>query len=152
MKLGPGEPLKKRMRYPHMLREDHEIWDQFIDTSSFPIERVWYDVHVGPGMALPPDCPPWMHKQVAAICRLRIDVLAMVHGTYWIIELKPEADDKALGQILCYHYHFSKEMRTSSPIMPVVITDQVNSNAIEVFEHFGIVCIEVGSMPAKETK
>jgi len=148
VKLGPGEQLIKRMRYPHMLREDHAIWDKFIETSDFPIDRVWYDLHVGPGIYLDKSEPHWLHRQAAAIGRLRIDVVARVHNTYWVIELKPDADDQALGQVLCYYYHFFKEYREVGTFIPVVITDLVSSNVIEVFDHHGIVVIEVGQVAA----
>lgn len=148
MKLGPGEQLIKRARYPHMLREDHAIWDRFIEISDFPIERVWYDVHVGPGIALDPHFPVWMHKQALAVGRLRIDVVAQVHGTYWIIELKPDADDQALGQVQCYFYHYCNEFREAGPVIPVIITDFVNQNALPVFDLLGIVVVEVGRVEA----
>jgi len=142
--LGPGESLKKRMRYPHMLQEDHAIWNKFIEAGDYPVEKVWYDVHCGLGIEVDPQAPEWMHRQAMAVGQLRIDVVAQVKSALWLIELKPDADGMAIGQMMCYLYHFSRDFPDLVDPIPVIITDFVNANALPIFDVLGFTVIEVG--------
>ena len=139
--LGPGRRPIVMPAYPHMLGEDTAVWTAFLKSGDIEIREVWYDVHVGQPV-LSPLGPDSMQQRIAdGITRKRIDVVAIVDGIYWIIEVKPIAQHFAIGQVLVYEGLFVKEFEPELATWPVVVCDTVDVDVIEECQRLGVVVV-----------
>jgi len=136
--LGPGVPPEVRIKYPHMLSEDHAAWTAFIESEWNMLDEVWYDVHVGAPMDLPRDSPNYMKAVVDGVSRKRIDVVGRDRGMLWIIEVKPFANMTAIGQVVTYAKLFNQEFDISPPALPMIVSMTLDRDILEIGEHLGV--------------
>ena len=85
-----------------MKRIEKELWQRFLSKYEEEYSKFEYDVHVGAGTPAPPDSPAWLKKDVAALSRKRIDIVAHRPGVIEIIEIKERCGMSALGQLKTY--------------------------------------------------
>ncbi len=139
--LGPGRPAVVSPAYPHMLGEDTVVWTRFLESGDFDIKEVWYDVHVGAEVK-----GDWPGDSVNAriargVTRKRIDVVALVDGVLWVIEIKPLATMFAIGQVIVYEGLFVREYETELETWPVIVCDTVDEDVIPECERLGVVVV-----------
>lgn len=139
--LGPGRKAIVAPAYPHMMYEDTKVWTSFLESGDIEIKECWYDVHVGLPVLLPVGADS-MHKRIAdGLTRKRIDVVAIVEGVYWIIEVKPVAMHFAIGQVLVYQGLFVKEYEPAREAWPVIVCDTVDEDVVEACARLGVVVV-----------
>jgi len=136
--LGPGRLPNIMPNYPHMLNEDRDIWSTFLALDEYPIEKVWYDVHCGFGLPVPAGSPESAYKISQGVTRKRIDVICTVKNELWIIEIKPHANMKALGQIITYERLFRDEYETSYKIVPVLLCWSIDPDIMQSLVSMGV--------------
>ena len=136
--IGPGQLPVIMPHYPHMLSADSAVWEKFLADSANLIKEVWYDVHVGEGVALEAGADTVTRTIAQGVTRKRVDVVASVGGGYWVIEVKPTADMQALGQALTYSRLFVGEYNPEGQVFPVVVCDKVDGDVLPEFERQGV--------------
>lgn len=109
--------------YPHMGPQDAAIWTQFIRSNPDRFNVVWYDVRVGERETVHGDAPATIAVAWWDLTRWRVDVIAEDAENIYVIEIKPRANAKALGQALAYSALFIDNWKPQKPVIPVVITD-----------------------------
>lgn len=119
--------------YPHMLSEDTDVWTQYLKRPVKPILEVWYDVHVGFGLANSFIGDPLGARIARGVLRKRIDVVCLLEDAIWVVEIKPWASMLALGQAISYYRMFVTEYLITKPACPVVICDSVDEDLISVY-------------------
>ncbi len=139
--LGPGRPAIVAPAYPHMLGEDTGVWTRFLESGDFALQEVWYDVRVGAVVKGDWADDSRIARIAAGLTRKRIDVVAVVDGVYWIIEVKPVAMHFAIGQVLVYEGLFVKEYKPALETWPVIICDSVDEDVIPECERLGVVVV-----------
>jgi len=116
-------PYRIQPKYPGLRPEDRRIWESFIGQNPDRFNFVLYNVHVGD----PSDCPEEIGDQARRswheLTRWKIDVLAADDNAWYVIEVKPNANAKAIGQALSYRTLLPEAMSVSGKIVPVVLTD-----------------------------
>lgn len=119
---------KKLPHYPHMSERDKEIWERFISVNPDYYESVCYDYPVGdppPFNTMTDEDEDWNQDM---LYRQRIDVVGERESWIDIIEIKPNASGRTIGQVKGYQKladrdkHFNKETRC------VIITDRLTSD------------------------
>lgn len=143
--LGPGRPALVSPAYPHMLGDDTAVWTRFLESGDIEIQECWYDVHVGLPVLSPMGADSLQQRIANGLTRKRIDVVAIVDGVYWIIEVKPLAMHFAIGQVLVYEGLFVKEYEPAFETWPVIVCDRVDADVIPECERLGVVV--VANMP-----
>jgi len=141
--LGPSMKPMVMPSYPHMMAEDTEVWSKYLAAPVAPIKELWYDVHVGESVGLPAGAADIDYKIARAVTRKRIDVVCRVGGGFWVVEVKPYANQVALGQVLNYTRLFIVEYRPEGEVWPVVVCDNADRDLLDDFELLGVVCIVV---------
>jgi len=127
--------------YPHMFGPETEVLTRFLESGDFDVKEVWYDVHVG-SMVKGDWADDSIPARVAlAVTRKRIDVVALVDGVYWIIEVKPIAMHFAIGQVLVYENLFVKEYEPELETWPVIVCDRVDEDVIPECQRLGVVLV-----------
>lgn len=139
--LGPGRPALVSPAYPHMLGEDTLVWTRFLESGDFEITECWYDVHVGLPVLLPVGADSIVKRIADGVTRKRIDVVAIVDGVLWIIEIKPLCMHFAIGQVLVYEDLFVREYEPELLTWPVIICDTVDADVIPECERLGVVVV-----------
>lgn len=139
--LGPGQEAIIRPHYPHFLAEDNEVWTRYLKTDADTITRLWYDVRVGKPMYLPEGASEIELKVAAGVSRKRIDVVCLVSGSFWVIEVKPMASMLAVGQIINYARLFAKEYMRTGRVVPVIVCDQIDEDLVDGYAELGILVI-----------
>lgn len=139
--LGVSQKPIVMPRYAHMMQMDHDVWTRFLESGDFPLQEVWYDVHVGAGLRMPPGSAELDKRISAALYEKRIDVVARIGSQLWVVEVKPKADMTALGQIITYRELFIQRYRPTGSVLGVVVCDQVDDELLFLFEAVGVVVI-----------
>lgn len=140
--LGPGQKPNIRPRYPHMLAEDIAVWTKFLKTDAHRIKECWYDVRVGQAVLLGVGASDIEQRIAGGLTRKRIDVIALVEGGYWVVEVKPYVNMYALGQILTYVRLFAAEFDIPGELTPVLVCDAYDEDLLDEFEEFGILVLQ----------
>lgn len=139
--LGVSQKPIVMPHYPHMLAEDTEVWSKYLADPVAAIDEVWYDVHVGQAVVLPVGSTSLDQRIASGISRKRIDVVARVDGSLWVVEIKPFASMLALGQVLSYTRMFVEEFRPVEEVVSVIVCDAVDVDLLDEFEALGVMVV-----------
>jgi len=124
-----------------MLAEDTAVWTKYLASPLVTIKELWYDVHVGGGIPLPAEASDMDRRIAAGISRKRIDVVARVGGGFWVIEVKPIADMRALGQVVSYARLFVQDYSPQGEVWPVIVCDSADADLLDEFDELGVAVI-----------
>ena len=129
----PGPPTV-RIKYPHLLPGDAELWTSFLEKRPDFIADVEYDVHLGPGIVVPPDTPEKYRALGKQLTQYRVDVVAKGPLEIYVIEIKPAAGITAFGQALAYAYLYDLEFKPVVPVVPVILTNQLKPGMMPLYQ------------------
>jgi hypothetical protein len=111
--------------YTHLLPEEVRIWEKFLAQYGPMFSRFDYDVHLGPGAEPPEGSPDWLIRQVQAVSRDRVDVVAHTTDQVWIVEIKPRGGKSAVGQLLQYQREYLEEVQPAKPVVNVLVCERL---------------------------
>lgn len=124
--------------YPHLGPEDAAIWDRFIAANPARFERVWYDFRVGDEPDVPEESPAGLRQCWWDLSYWRIDVVAEDAEAIYIIEIKPRANAKALGQAEGYADVYEEDEQPAKPVKAVVLTDIIIPTTQRIADRHGV--------------
>lgn len=133
--------------YPHMKPADVLIWEAFIRGNPNFFSSVDYDVPVGEGASFLPEREETFVSDYRLLTQKKIDVIGYRDNETWLIEVKPNAGSRALGQILTYEKLYSKQYPDVKNLRKCVITNFLQNDYDLVYSKFDVVVIEVGTVP-----
>lgn len=128
-------PLPK---YPHMRHADAAIWERFVKANPDRFTQVFYDYRVGDHAHNCNNCLDCARSGWYDLTRWAIDVVAEDANAIYIIEVKPAANAKALGQAIAYTALFLREHTVGKQVIPVVLTDHEISSTRWVSKMQGV--------------
>ncbi len=131
-------PYGKLATYPHMGPADAAIWDRFISANPGRFQRVWYDFRVGDEAAVPDECSTRARDCWWDLTYWRVDVVAEDAEKIYVIEIKPLANAKALGQADSYAMLYEEDEKPSKPVVAVVLTDTIIPTTARIAAKNGI--------------
>ena len=121
-----------------MRPNDILIWQRFILANPDKFSKVYYDFKVGDGAEIHIDCNECTRADWYDLTRWGIDVVGENEEAIYVIEIKPSANAKALGQALSYAILFLSEHSATKAVIPVVLTDHEISSTRKVADELGI--------------
>ena len=124
--------------YPHMRPKDRLIWDIFITQNPDAFLKVWYDVRVGDDDDIEKSCPAIIQADWHDLTMWQIDVVAEDEKKIYVIEIKPMANAKAVGQALAYAALYQEDHKPKKPVVPVVLTDVAIKTLLRCAQHCGV--------------
>jgi len=133
--------------YPHLKPADVLIWEAFIRGNPNFFESVDYDVPVGEGAPFLPEKEETFVSDYRLLTQKKLDAIGYRGDEVWLIEIKPNAGSKALGQILTYEKLYSKTYPEVKNLRKCVITNFLQPEYDLVYSKFEVVVIEVGNVP-----
>lgn len=131
-------PFQKLAKYPHMKPEDIAVWERFVANNPRFFDTVDYDVPVGQGAPQNPELPENIQADGKILTQKKIDVVGYVGPIPYIIEVKPTADMRALGQILTYHELFTADHPELPNPLKMIVCGAVERELEAMFEKHGI--------------
>lgn len=120
------QPYGLLNKYAGMRAGDEVIWDQFVKNHPDFFQSVWYNVPLG-------DPFPDEQERIKAkangaleVSQWRIDVLGETPDAFVVIEIRPHADARAIGNVIAYSKLLEKEWQVVKPVVGIVLTDQIS--------------------------
>ena len=128
-------PLPK---YPDMRPEDIQIWKRYMDANPGRFFRIWYDFRLGSHAHIGENCLDCSRTGWYDLTRWAADIIAEDDSAFYVIEIKPAANAKALGQAFAYATLYVEEYAPAKRVVPVVLTDHIIETTRHVAELQGI--------------
>lgn len=129
---------RKLAKYPHMKPADVRIWERFVSDHNDFFARVDYDFHVGKGADFLSSDESTPDGRENRLYQKKIDVVGYREDSTTLIEVKPIADVKALGQILTYKELYMRTRQGKSGPHMLVICEKIMAEMKEVYQSKGI--------------
>lgn len=130
----PRFKFEKLAKYPHMKPKDVRVWEKFIEQMPGFFEHVDYDFHVGRGLEHLDETDPENR-----LYQKKIDVVGYNGDNVTLVEVKPIADMRGLGQILVYANLYAKQTPAGAAAQKMVIARTIERETEEAYEEAGIV-------------
>ncbi len=130
-------------KYPHLKYHDLVIWEKFILAYPDFFHYVDYDVCVGDIRGDTSDLEPEWQRDANYLGKYKIDVVGYREDIIYIIELKPKAAAKALGQIIMYDFLYTRDFKPEGPTHAMIITDEEMPNMLELCKEHNVILIKV---------
>lgn len=129
---------KKLSKYPHMKPEDVAVWDRFIEKNPGYFDTVDYDYAVGGGVDVGEDQPEAQRRGFQTLTQKKIDVVGYRGDSVTIVEVKPIADMRALGQALSYSHLFADDHPEAGSIERMVVAGDIERDLGPVYAAQGV--------------
>lgn len=131
-------PYEVMADYPHMRPHDEAIWTRFIRKNPGRFEQVFYDFRVGDPADVDQEVDQNVMQAWHDLTRWACDVIAEDDQAIYTIEVKPNANAKALGQALAYMVLYQRDHAPAKPVVPVVLTDAIANTTREAAKQMGV--------------
>lgn len=129
---------KKLLKYPHLKKEEAEIWSRFIDKYPDAFESVDYDVLVGAGAQVEEGETEAMRREIEYLTKKKIDVVGFKGDEISVIEIRQRAGLDIVGKVVAYVELYRDIAPTDKKLVGVLITDAKMPDVAELCEKFGI--------------
>lgn len=123
---------------PHMLSTDIPVWYRFLEKWGGLFSALYYDVLVG-GPYLTPDQEQDPYRRMwRANTSKRIDALAELPDSVWIIEVAQRPGLRAIGQLMTYLALWCEDPAIMKPEIPVLVCEHIDTDLIASAAKYGI--------------
>ena len=129
--------------FPHLLPEDRELWEDFLNSSSNIYSDYQYDLKVGEGRDPGPDFPDHIRDMALNISKRRIDAIGFTGDTPTIIEISVNAGLTQLGQLMAYPCLYRIQTGTNLPIQRLLVAMSIQTDIEPVLIDQKIPCLIV---------
>lgn len=114
-------------KYPGMRLGDEVIWDEFVKNHPNFFLSVWYNVPLGEPYNNEEEKAEAKENGAYEVSQWRIDVLGETADAFVIIELRPHADARAIGNVIAYSKLLEKEWEPVKPVVGMILTDKIST-------------------------
>jgi hypothetical protein len=136
----PGRfPYKLLAKYPHMKPEDIAVWERFIRAYPNLYVTCDYDVPCGQGAPQNPEHPENIQADGKILTQKKIDVIGYSNDATYIIEVKPIADARALGQILTYEKLYMADHPELTRVEKMIVCGEIERELDAIFTEHDII-------------
>jgi hypothetical protein len=135
-------PYGTLAKYPHMKPEDVAVWERFIKQNPKFFDTCAYDVAIGEGAPQNPEHPAEIQYDGKVLTQKKVDIVAFQGSLVYLIEVKPVADMRALGQILVYAKLFAHDYITLGAAQKMIICGEVERELEPLFADHDIIIEE----------
>lgn len=132
---------KKLAKYPHLRPEDIRVWEKFISKYPDFFKEVEYDSKVGIGRDYSMYPESRIRKDMEYLSKKRVDVIGYSDDSIYVIELKPKADLKAIGEAMGYAELVRDKVGPTKRVVPMIITDVEIPDMERVCSKLGVIYI-----------
>lgn len=131
-------PFTRLAKYPHMQPLDVAVWTRFIESHPDYFETVDYDIAVGKGAAVDPSHAPEIQYDHTILTQKKIDVVGYRGDSRTIVEVKPIANMRALGQIIAYSHLYAEDHPEAGPLTRLIVAGEMERELEPIFASQGV--------------
>lgn len=131
-------PFSQLAKYPHMQPEDVAVWERFLLKNPFYFDTVDYDVAVGQGAPQDESQPENIQYDGKILTQKKIDVVGYKGDTICVVEVKPIANMRGLGQILTYRKLYKDDHPEISDVNAMVLAGEIERELEPLFAEHGV--------------
>lgn len=128
----------KNNLYPHLLPDDIQLWEDFLDICGAQYDDFQYDIYCGDGRDPGPHYEPHMRSMGINLSRRRIDVLARRKGELHVIEITRAIGFRAIGQAMVYPLLLAVDLQTRTPITPILLSREIETDINLALDALGL--------------
>jgi len=99
------------------------IWTHFLEKHGPEYSDYEYDVRLQKPIKLPADMEPEYKADALALSALRVDVKAEDKKQIYLFEVRPNAAQSAIGQLIMYRYCYILQFNPKKPVRMMLVTD-----------------------------
>lgn len=121
-----------------MKPEDVSVWERFIDKNPDFFDRVDYDVPCGKGAEVDPAHPANIQADHTILTQKKIDVVGYRGADVTIVEVKPVADMRALGQLVVYSHLYADDHPEAGALTRMVVAGAVERELDAIYAANGV--------------
>ena len=104
---------------------DVAIWNRYILANPARFKQVYYDFHLGENCEHEENEADCLGCGFHDVCRYKCDVVAIADGVVYMIEVKPDAGAKAIGQAIAYKTLYEIQEKPLELVVAVILTDTI---------------------------
>jgi len=134
-------------KYPHLLQEDADLWNDYQLIYRPPHPSFLYDVEVGPGRDPGPDFEDNIREMAIHLSKRRLDVVGIMPDTIDIFELTQSAGLKATGQAIVYRHLLTVTWSLTVPVTTTIICRICQDDIQPVLSAQGVRLIIIPPLP-----
>jgi len=112
---------QKNRLYPHLLKEDIELWEEWLGDHAKEYTSFDYDVRVGTGRDPGPNYNESLRRMGIGLSQRRIDVVGFAANHLAIIEITLRAGMKAVGQLTVYPLLYIETYGSPKPLKKIIV-------------------------------
>lgn len=143
-------PFTRLAKYPHMKPLDIAVWERFIDQNPGYFDSVDYDVPVGTGAPTDPSHPPEIQADHTILTQKKIDAVGYRDTRITLVEVKPIADARGLGQMLTYSHLYAESHPYHLAVTRLLVCGEVEREMEPIYAAQGVE-IEVAAPTARNS-
>ena len=121
-----------------MKPEDVAAWERFIDTNPGYFETVDYNFALGEGVDVGEEEPESQRRGFQTLTQKKVDVVGYRGTSVFIVEVKPIADMRALGQALVYSHLYAIDHPEVSDLQRMVVAGEIERELAPVYAAQGV--------------
>ncbi len=111
----------KNRLYPHLMPDDIDVWERFLDHFGDLYTHFDYDVRVGIGRPADAAEPTGIRKMALDLSQRRIDAVGHTPQASTVIEITTGIGFKAIGQIQVYPRLYRQTFNITIPIHSLIV-------------------------------
>jgi len=127
----------------HLRPGEITLFRRFELLNPFPNAIYQFDFRLGYGITLDPAWPAWLQRMATSLTQRRVDLLAMLPDSTWILEIKVRAGPAAVGQLVTYKALYERDYGSSPPVYLGIIADRNSYDMLPAYEIYRIKLILV---------
>ena len=125
---------------PHMLDPDIPVWYRFLEVYGHLFNNLWYDVCVGGPFYTKKELEDPLKKMWYQNLAKRIDALAEVDKSIWIIEVSSDPGLRSIGQLSSYQILWNLDPKIQKPEKLVLVAGTLETDLLTVAGTLSIQC------------
>lgn len=110
-------------RYPHLPKDEIDIWERWLDKFGHLFYLIEYDVRVGTGVEPPPDIHVPYDKLCREMTKRRIDAVAHTADFLLIIEVTKSVGFRTIGQYFSYPVLYKLTYFPDKELRPTLVAE-----------------------------
>lgn len=115
-------------KFPHLLKEDIQLWEEFLKSPFNIYNRYDYDIQVGDGRDPGKKYPDHIRVMAINISRRRIDAVGFQPNAITIIEISTSAGLTQLGQLQAYPCLYQITYSPKLPLKRLLVAQAIQTD------------------------
>lgn len=125
-------------RYPHLPKDEVDIWERWLAAYGDKFELIEYDVRVGSGADPPADLLEKYSNLAREMTKRRIDAVCHLPDLLIIVEVTKHISFRTIGQYLMYPILYQLTYNPDKQLSPLLVAKDFLTDLKPAADAFGV--------------